>query len=635
MAQYTVRDPQGQEHIIEGPDNATPDEVIAQAQNLIPSGDQGSQSAPYGGTWLENAGQAVQGVLDKAGPAIEASNRLQDIVTPGAGIPRMAIGAAGELLNRAGEFTAETAGRMGANPYVGGALGMGVANAPMFMLPGRPIEGSALRPEIPAARQFGVQAAREAAVPLSRAEQTGGRFLTGLENFTERTPMGGIPMSAARREGDAAMQTYKESLQAQMGTPKENFDVGYQAKPAMADRQSAMNQIRQEKFNAVPEDVHIPLNNSQNVADQIIQEQSQYLPTTRNGDVLAIAKDVQNAHEGISSGGGVTGGPEVKGVTTIIPASTVPAKTITQTSSLAGPRGEPLTYKETIPGKTIPESTEYGVKYSVGPEQTFTPKPNYQLLKRLRETLTGKAQEARTSGNMASERDYLRLKSAINDDIQAYVTSSADTQFSKSYSQANAFSGAYKQLFQGDLAAKIEEAPPEKILGMVFQKNNETAIKKFHALVGDESFQVAKRKWVNDLLDSPNVSKALSDKKIDPGTLNAILSKPEQEALMKYGAVQELRKTAEQLQGTHGSARMTGHALSYGAALDAAYSMLHGDLARAATMGTAFAGPYGVGKALTSQAAREGLSMSIPGGLGTAAMAELISRMNTRKKGGQ
>lgn len=33
---YQVKDPQGQTHIIEGPDGATPEQVIAQAQNLIP-----------------------------------------------------------------------------------------------------------------------------------------------------------------------------------------------------------------------------------------------------------------------------------------------------------------------------------------------------------------------------------------------------------------------------------------------------------------------------------------------------------------------------------------------------------------------------------------------------------------------
>lgn len=37
MAQYRVKDPQGQEHIIDGPEGATPDEVMAQAQSLISS----------------------------------------------------------------------------------------------------------------------------------------------------------------------------------------------------------------------------------------------------------------------------------------------------------------------------------------------------------------------------------------------------------------------------------------------------------------------------------------------------------------------------------------------------------------------------------------------------------------------
>lgn len=44
MAQYRVKDPAGQEHIIDGPEGATPDEVMAQAQKLISSGQ--SQSQP-------------------------------------------------------------------------------------------------------------------------------------------------------------------------------------------------------------------------------------------------------------------------------------------------------------------------------------------------------------------------------------------------------------------------------------------------------------------------------------------------------------------------------------------------------------------------------------------------------------
>ncbi len=36
MAQYKVKDPQGKEHIIDGPEGATPDQVMAQAQRMIP-----------------------------------------------------------------------------------------------------------------------------------------------------------------------------------------------------------------------------------------------------------------------------------------------------------------------------------------------------------------------------------------------------------------------------------------------------------------------------------------------------------------------------------------------------------------------------------------------------------------------
>lgn len=54
MAKYRVKDPQGFDHVIEGPDNATPDEVLAQAQQLIPSS---SQETPH---QSEINAQAVQ-----------------------------------------------------------------------------------------------------------------------------------------------------------------------------------------------------------------------------------------------------------------------------------------------------------------------------------------------------------------------------------------------------------------------------------------------------------------------------------------------------------------------------------------------------------------------------------------------
>lgn len=560
------------------------------------------------------------------------------------------------LFNRAGEATAEYLGgkNLLGNPYTAAAVGTGVSmlNPQNWMAP--PAEGALnktfLKPVVPAGRQAAVQAAREASVPLTRAEMTGGKFITGLENITEKTPLGSGPMGETRGMSDAAMEAYKARLQGQMGTAKENFDVGYQAKPAVEARGAAMNKTRGEKFEAVPTDPHIPLNESIDVADQILQEQSQYLPTTRNGDVIAIAKDVQNAHRGISAGEGVTGGPDAYGYTYKTPDETIPGKNVVtehqaepspnvsysrnDAGELIANENTPAHYTvEATPGKTIPGKDVFAAGYKVGPEAKFQPKSNYQLLKRLRETLDGKAQVARDSGNFSAERDYLRLKSSVDKDINTYVETSGDQAFSSSYKQANAFSGAYKQLFKGDLAAKIESAPPEKILGMVFQKNNETAIKQFRALVGDEAFQQVKRKWVNDLLESPNVSQSLSEKKIDPGTLNAILTKPEQEAVSKYGLVQGLRKTVGSLQGTQGSARMTAHALSYGAILDALGAAGRGHFAEAAAAGTAFLGPYPLAKALTSRAATEGINVVIPEALRNASRKSVIAAyVNSREK---
>lgn len=555
-----------------------------------------------------------------------------------------------ELFNKIGGNVAEYLGGAGVNDYLSAGIGTAVsmANPQNWLTPApRAVSGKVFEPTIPAGRQAAVQAAKDAGVPLSRAEQTGGRFLSGLENFTEKTPMGGIPMGDARAEGDLAMQAYKERLQTQMGTPKENFDVGYEAKPGMEARDAAMQGKRQQMFDAIPTDPYIPLNESIGVADQILLEQKDYLPTTRNPDVISIAKDVQNAHRGISSGEGVTGGEHFghtyKTPDTVIPEQRTPGSVkYVEESGNYDPskpvqRGyDPSYYRReqapdnVTPGKTIPGEPVFEGGYKASPETKFEPKSNYQLLKRLRETLDGKARAARESKNFTSERDYLRLKSAVDKDIQAYVETSGDTAFASSYKQANAFSGAYKRLFKGDLASKIEGAPPEKVIGMVFQKNNETAIKQFRALVGDEAFQAAKKKWVNDILESPDVSKALSEQKVDPGTLNAILSKPEQEALSQYGSVQGLRKTVGNVPGTQGSARINTHAASYGAGLTGLYEALKGDWQGAAAFGAAFLGPYPVGKTLASNAFRNGVDVSISGSLKNAAMAAFVSRIITK-----
>lgn len=53
---YQVKDPQGQLHTIEGPEGATPDQIIAQAQKLIP---------PKQTDWKQTIGNAMKGSIQR------------------------------------------------------------------------------------------------------------------------------------------------------------------------------------------------------------------------------------------------------------------------------------------------------------------------------------------------------------------------------------------------------------------------------------------------------------------------------------------------------------------------------------------------------------------------------------------
>lgn len=52
---YQVKDPQGNLHVIEGPDGATPDQVLARAKSLIPSKSQGTDYGQVVGSAIKNA----------------------------------------------------------------------------------------------------------------------------------------------------------------------------------------------------------------------------------------------------------------------------------------------------------------------------------------------------------------------------------------------------------------------------------------------------------------------------------------------------------------------------------------------------------------------------------------------------
>jgi hypothetical protein len=537
----------------------------------------------------------------------------------------------GEGITAAEGATAEYLEKKGVNPYVAAAVPMAAEIGASMLIPGpKRISGSFLKPSVPIERRLGVQAAAEENIPLLRSQQTGSRVMAGVENIADKSVLGSKVMDASRLEGDQAMEAFRTRIRPEA---KGIGDVGTAAKLGRQQREQAMKATKNEMFERVPENVSIPLSKSKQMADTLQNEQSQLYGGTQSPEVLRWSKIVNDAE--LSSGKGVTGGPEVSGVTSQIPDRIIPPSTKTTQSSLVGERGQLISYEQNIPGQTIKGGPEYGVKYSVGPEEQFAPKNNYFALKKLRENLGEAVKQAKTAGKYQDFRDLTRLKASLDTDIDDFVKNQ-DTplgqmvgkEFSESYRKANAFSGAYKKLFEGDESDFIKNAPPEKIFEKVFKENNETAIKKFRALVGEDAFKEGKHKWMSDLLDSNNVKKDLG--KYEQGTLDAMLSKPEQEKLRKFAEVQDLRKS--NLQGTQGSARSNVQTAQYGGLGYGLLAALRGDLLGAAAGIGQFVAPYPAAKALTSEAVRKGVNYSIPGAFGKPVMAEYVRQSIEEKK---
>lgn len=478
-----------------------------------------------------------------------------------------------------GEVMATEGGRAG---FPKTAATAGTATSvlgPLLMGPAAE-EKSILSPAVPAARQSAVDAAREVGIPLSRAEQTGSPFFSWLESQLEKTPLGSGPINDARATQMAAKEAALKKAGDEMGTSSDLYTSGQRAQAQIPLRRDAMNETRGKMFDAVPDNVHISPAESESVADTILREQADYLPTTRNADVIAIAKDIQNAQNGVSSGAGVTGGPEFRGVTRQAPDKVIPGQNIVTEHPADYNPAEPVVpgqgashyTVDQIPERRIPGKPIYGGGASASPEESFAPKPNYQLLKRLRETLNGKIEDAKAAKNLSTLRDYKRLKVGVDKDIDSFVagqSNPADSmvadEFKQSYGKANAFSGAFKRLHDSPEATALTEAAPEKVQGMVFQKNNETAIKQFRALAGEDGFNEVKKRFTQDLLESKNLKSELG--KYEDGTLNAIYRPDELAKLNKLADATDLMKSAEKTAGNpSGTARNVVGAGSFGAA---------------------------------------------------------------------
>lgn len=524
---------------------------------------------PSNGTFLENAGHTIQSDLDKIAPAIGVAQKLQGIVTPGSGIPELAQSAGQSILDKLGGLAAEYGGRKGLNPYASGALGMGISNLPALAIggPEEKLGGTLFPAETATERLPAVSAMEQIGGPVSRAERTGGKLATGIENLLEKTVLGSGPSDARKVAQQAALQAEKTRLQESLGGTQDIFSAGLKGQAAIPQRAEAMSAQRQAMFDAIPDDVHIPLSKYQKMGDTLIDEQSKIRPLARDADITKFAQDAQSPYG--STGAGVTGGPDVQGVTVEKPGKKIPASSVQKTSNLIDEKGRPIQYQENIPGKTIPGSKIFGTQTSAEPEETFEPKANYFDLKALRETLNGKIQESHNAGNFQKERNFLRLKQALDSDIESFAgspTTPLDSltanEFKQTYQKANAFSGAFKGLFKSDEAKALPNLPPEKVVPTLFRPNNETAIKQYRALAGESGFSQAKQVFTQQLLESPNVNKELDKLK---GSASAIFSPKELIQLRRYGSAQSVPKAVANLQGTQGSARSNIAAAQWGA----------------------------------------------------------------------
>lgn len=127
---------------------------------------------PYQPSMLESAAEGINSVVDPIANAVGSAANMYSNAFPPAKIGAAVMGAVGEGLNSAGEYVAEkgaqpgtfinraiatgiggpilgrteTAEKIAANPYVSGAAGMAVANAPMAIPIGETNISTALKP---------------------------------------------------------------------------------------------------------------------------------------------------------------------------------------------------------------------------------------------------------------------------------------------------------------------------------------------------------------------------------------------------------------------------------------------------------------------------------------------------------
>jgi hypothetical protein len=603
------------------------------------------QEQPYQPSMLERASEAVQGVGRTLAPAIQYAGQINKYINPLGASALDAMGAASELSNRGGEYVSEKSGEHGLPPVVGGALGFAAANLPFAVVPTPGLVakagGRAFAPVVPASRAPMVAAAERMGVPLTRAEMTGSRGLAAAENYLEKSPLGSGPMQEFKTGQLGKLQQAKSGLQETMGTQEDLFGVGEKIQRGQAARTTAMKTKRDELFANVPEDVNIPLNESQKMADTIIQEQSKFMGKTRNADVTGLAEDVQNAARTVTEGtpnwASIQRLREVlterikatnRGVQSGLPGQANAVSRDYQRLKAAldsdiNNFGASGLSKQSLPivepgSKTGTPHALFAYSDDFGPGGT--PRDIYNVFG----DPTNPAIKERGWGSSVSKADLDAAGIPVTGReprSEGFLRSNEPVQrgdFAKEYRKANAFSGAYKGLFKSDDAIAIANAPAERVVDMIFKKNNETAIKRFRAIAGNDGFEAAKQKFTQDLLESGNVEAELA--KYKPGTLSAIYTKPELQQVRDYGSTQGITKTVGNLQGTSGSARTNvavGQGIGLGGGVVA--SLMTGNPLPAVLGAAQLIAPRYAAKAYLSEAMTRGISTGIRPGVAKGA----------------
>lgn len=389
---YIVKDPQGNPHIISGPEGATPEQVVSRAKSLIPNP-----------SFRDRIEPGIMGETNPTGQRI-----IQNLVEAGNGF------GMGEL----------------------GGLG---------------IKGIS--------KGFGKIASK----------------VNAIRNAPK------VLEEAVGAMGDA------------FGTAQTPSMIGNTAREGLASEQTANEVLAQKLYGQVPKDVPVSMPR----LSAKYQELSDEIPQTLGN---TVKKHIQLEPNPIRPGD--VG--EFNGVINDIPPSEV-----VRPSSLVDKSGNPLTFKESIPGRT-----EYGIGYSASPGTPTQLPPNNPLvgeLIKLRSKLGAAARSGGIDGYNAGQ-----LKNALEEDLsnlgsgEGPLGKMTNDVVNESLGKATNY---YREMMgqqRTPLYRRLETGKIEDIPEMVFRNGRTQDVLEAKAALGQQGFNAIKKAFFNELVKSKDIVKTMA-----------------------------------------------------------------------------------------------------------------------------